>query len=446
LAFMVADAGVQMLLTTDNLVERLPEFTGQRFCFGPESLQAFSSDNPQPIVSADNLAYVIYTSGSTGTPKGVGVTRRALTNFLHAMLAGPGLSSDDVLLAVTTLSFDIAALELFLPLIVGARLVVVDRQAAADARQLTRTLEEERVTVMQATPSTWRMPVESGWRGGAGFKSFCGGEALAGDLADTLLHGGTELWNLYGPTETTIWSTCERIASGSPVTIGRGVANTQVYVLDEKLEPVAPRIAGELYIGGTGVARGYLGQAALTADRVVPDAWSGVAGARVYRTGDMVRWCSDGRLEYLGRSDQQVKIAGHRIEPTEVERVLNEHERVRQSVVVARAGAQGEKQLVAYVVGAAEQLTATELREHARERLPEYMVPHLFVALEQPPRTETERLLCGIWSRVLKVEQVGIHDNFFELGGHSLLATRLVSQLRKVFGVELALRTIFETP
>ena len=476
LSFMVENAGVQMLLTREHLVERLPAFTGQRFCFEPESLQDFNSDNPQSIVSADNLAYVIYTSGSTGTPKGVGITRRALTNFLQAMLAGPGLRGDDVLLAVTTLSFDIAALELFLPLVVGARLVVVDRQVAADARQLTRTLEQEAATVMQATPSTWRMLVESGWRGDAGFKILCGGEALAGDLAEALLQGGAELWNLYGPTETTIWSTAERVESGSQLTIGRGVANTQVYVLDENLEPVAPRVAGELYIGGFGVARGYLGQAALTAERFVPDAWSGVAGGRVYRTGDVVRWGSDGRLEYLGRSDQQVKVRGHRIEPREVERALNDHERVRQSVVVARDGAHGEKQLVAYIVAeGAGELTASELREHARTRLPEYMVPNLFVALEQlpltangkvdtrklpspesgsnlatqnytSPRTETERMLCGIWSNVLKIEQVGIHDNFFEVGGHSLLATQLVSQMREVFGVEIALRTIFETP
>src|SRR5215208_932476 len=323
------------------------------------------------------------------------------------------------------------------------------------------------------------MLIESGWLGKTGFRALCGGEVLTGELAEALLERGCQLCNLYGPTETTIWSTVEPVEQDTRVTIGRAVANTRLYVVDAWMEPVPIGVTGELYIGGAGVARGYMGDAGLTADRFVPDPWSGHVGARLYRTGDLVRWRADGRLEYLGRSDQQVKIRGHRIELGEVEAALNEHELVRAGVVVARAGAGpgADQQLIAYIVPANADEEKRELnrvlRQHLQERLPDYMVPNLFMELErlpltasgkvdrralpeppsycaetggiyEAPLTTVEEVLCHIWAEVLRLDQVGINDNFFELGGHSLLATRLLGRVQNAFEVRLTLRSLFE--
>jgi non-ribosomal peptide synthetase component F/thioesterase domain-containing protein/acyl carrier protein len=391
----------------------------------------------------------------------VQIPHRALLNFLLAMLREPGLTADDVILAVTTLSFDIAGLELLLPLIVGARVEIATREEASDAELLKKRLAG--VTVLQATPASWRMLLDAGWEGGD-LKALCGGEALPSDLAAKLLPRVSSLWNMYGPTETTIYSATRQVAheeEGTSIAVGGPIANTQLYVLDRRLEPVPIGVPGELCIGGEGLARGYLGSPDLTAERFVPDPF---AGGRMYRTGDLARWRPDGAIEFLGRIDFQVKVRGFRIELGEIEAALVAHPAVRQAV----AGLRGDR-LVAWVVAEAD----ADLREHLKGRLPDYMIPAAFVkrdafpltpsgkvdrkALPEPeivggergwvaPRGPVEELIAGIWSELLNVERVGAEDSFFELGGHSLLATQVASRLRRVFGVDMPVRQLFETP
>jgi|GEM_PF-628006 len=424
-------------------------------------------------VSPDNLAYVIYTSGSTGAPKGVGVPHGALVNFLRTMREAPGIAPDDVLMAVTTLAFDIAGLELLLPLTVGARVVVADRETAADPRRLAALLAKCGATVLQATPATWRMLLDAGWDGDRRLRALCGGEALDAELAGRLLPLVGELWNLYGPTETTVWSTAYRVndANGAPP-IGRPVANTRAYVLDRWAGSVEPGAAGELYLGGGGVARGYEGRPELTAERFVPDPYAAVPGSRAYRTGDRARHCPDGLLEYLGRADFQVKVRGHRVEPAEVEAVLARHPGVRQAVVVGRPDAAGTTRLVAYYVPEPEGETgALSLRDHLAARLPGYMVPSALMRLDRlpltpagkvdrrslpepeiaaagpdTPRTELQEVLAGIWAEVLGVERVGTRDDFFALGGHSLMVTQVAARVRRSLGVDLPFRDLFRAP
>ncbi len=356
LDFMLSDSGAEVVVTESTVA-------------------AGRGAVPVAPAGPDDLAYVIYTSGSTGRPKGVEIPNRALVNLLGAMADEPGLGPDDVLVAVTTVAFDIAGLEIWLPLVTGARVVVASRDEAADPHRLARLLGEAGATVMQATPVTWRALVEAGWRGGAGFKALCGGEALPVALADQLLDRGVELWNLYGPTETTIWSTALRVTTrGQPLGIGRPIANTTVHVLDAQLEPVAAGETGELHIGGAGLARGYRGRPDLTAERFVPDPFDPTPGARLYKTGDLARRRADGELEVLGRLDHQVKVRGFRVECGEVEAALEAHPAVRTAVVVAREDTPGDTRLVAYVVpgnadaGAAAALVAEweEVYDHAQ--------------------------------------------------------------------------------
>jgi amino acid adenylation domain-containing protein/non-ribosomal peptide synthase protein (TIGR01720 family) len=475
LKFMATDAELAVLLTQESLRElvELPEST-RLVCVEEPSIASCSKQNPETQVSTANLAYLIYTSGSTGTPKGVQITHQNVVNFLQSMSHAPGLTEHDTLLSVTTLSFDIAGLELFLPLTVGAQVVVASREVAADGEQLSTMLANTGATVMQATPATWRLLLETGWQGDQSLKMLCGGEALSGELAGRMLERGATLWNLYGPTETTIWSSAAQVMSGEGTpSIGRPIANTQAYVLDRELQLVPAGVSGELYLSGDGVARGYLNRPALTADRFVPNPFGQEPGARMYRTGDLVRYRSGGELEYLGRGDQQVKVRGYRVELGEIEGKLSEHEQVREAVVVVREE-DGDKRLVAYLVAQSAELQVSELRRYLKERLPAYMVPSQFVTLAELPltangkvnrralpapewthtevtekagaRTPVEAGLLDIWAAVLKVSEIGIHDNFFDLGGHSLLATQLVSRVRQTFAVELALRSLFERP
>ncbi|MBZ0167678.1 MAG: amino acid adenylation domain-containing protein, partial [Candidatus Omnitrophica bacterium] len=304
-------------------------------------------------VSADNLAYVIYTSGSTGKPKGVPITHRSVVNFLKSMRHEPGLTYEDVMLAATTISFDISVLEIFLPLICGARVRLVDRQTAADGQRLMQRLAG--VTVMQATPATWRLLIAAGWQGNPELTILCGGEAMPRDLAEQLSRRCKVLWNMYGPTETTVWSTLYRVPStlnraDNSVPIGRPIANTQIHILDERGHPVPEGHAGELCISGQGLARGYLHREDLTAEKFVDCAWDSTLG-RVYRTGDLARVKPDGDLEYLGRRDHQVKVRGYRIELGEIEAVLGNHPAVQAAAVVALEDGLGDKRLVAYVAG-----------------------------------------------------------------------------------------------
>ncbi len=472
-AYVLEDAGAVVVVTEPGVADRLPA-VGTRVLVGDEARDepgaAPASACP---ATAEGAAYVIYTSGSTGKPKGVVVPHRAVVNFLDSMRARPGLAPDDVLLAVTTLSFDIAALELFLPLTTGARVALADRETASDGGLLRDALAATGATAMQATPATWRMLLDAGWSGAPGLKALCGGEALPRELADRLLPLCGELWNLYGPTETTIWSAVERVGEGEePVSLGGPIANTRVYLLDRGGEPVPPGVPGELYVGGEGVTRGYLGRPDLTAERFVPDPFSPIPGARLYRTGDRARRRPEGALDYLGRTDHQVKVRGFRVELGEVEAALALHPEVGEAAVVAKEDASGHARLVAYLAGGR---VPAGLRDFLRERLPEHMMPSAFVALDPlprtpngktdrralaarevslpgaaegyvAPRTPEEEIVARAWSEVLGVERVGARDGFFELGGHSLLAMQVVSRVRAALGVEVPLRAVFDAP
>jgi acyl-CoA synthetase (AMP-forming)/AMP-acid ligase II/acyl carrier protein len=386
------------------------------------------------------------------------------------MAEEPGLTASDVVVAVTTLSFDIAGLELFLPLIVGARVEVATREEASDGAALRALLDRSGGTVLQATPATWRLLLEAGWAGHPGLRMFSGGEALPRDLADKLLVGGGTLWNLYGPTETTIWSTIERVTDGPAVAIGRPIANTQVYVLDRAGQRVPPGVLGELYIGGAGLAHGYLGKPGLTAERFVPDSVGSAPGARLYRTGDVARWLPDGRIECLGRLDHQVKVRGFRIELGEIEAALMAHPAIRAAAAAVHPDLAGEKRLVAYFVAEGEAPTASDLRKSLRKRLPEYMVPSFFVELDAmpltqnlkidrlglprtfgtpdlrdrhvPPASATEQRIAQIWQDVLGIDRVSADANFFDVGGHSLLAMKVIARIETGLGLRLNPRVL----
>ena len=371
IAFMVEDAQAPVLVTQQHLLAHLPGRGTRAVCLDTDVgvLTQQSQANPlSPVTSAD-LAYVIYTSGSTGRPKGVQILHRAVVNFLLSMAEQPGLGAEDTLLAVTTLSFDIAALELFLPLITGARVIVAGRDVVTDGEALREMLESSGTTVMQATPATWRLLLAAGWHGRSALKILCGGEALPLELARQLLPKAASLWNLYGPTETTIWSSVCKIEPGEEViSIGRPIANTQIYLLDAHLQPVPIGVPGELLIGGDGLARGYLHRPELTAERFIPDPWSSEPGARLYKTGDLARYRPDRTIEHLGRLDFQVKVRGFRIELGEIEAVLAQHPAVHQAVAVAREDVPGDKRLAAYVVQKSHTPGPDELEESGAEQ------------------------------------------------------------------------------
>jgi amino acid adenylation domain-containing protein len=483
LAYMLVDARPGVLLTQESLLARLPADGLVRICLDLE-VDAGASEAPAawpaaPAESSDpaTLAYVIYTSGSTGRPKGVEIEHRALASFLADMAGRLGLGPGDLLAAVTTISFDIAALEIFLPLIVGARVCLLPHEVAADGEALVRRLFEDGATVMQATPATWRMAVDAGLgRLPSRFKVLCGGEALPADLARALTERAAEVWNLYGPTETTIWSAAWRVPTEAErIVVGRPIANTSLSVLDRALRPVPIGAPGELTIGGANVGRGYRGRPDLAAERFLPDP-VGERGSRLYRTGDLARWLPGGTIEFLGRIDHQVKIRGFRIEPGEIEATLVRHAEIRQAVVVVREDLPGGRGLTAYLVPRGDAaLNPGELRAFLRGAMPEYMIPAAFVTIEAlplnangkldrqalpsprpglassetafvAPRDAVEQLVARTFCQVLGVERMSIYQNFFESGGHSLLATQVIVRLRRTLGIKLPLRVFFERP
>ncbi len=502
LAFMLEDSQLPVLLTQQNQLERLPKHHCQVVCIDTdeEIITRASESNPNTGVTPENLAYIIYTSGSTGNPKGVQIEHRAVVNFLNSMRQEPGLIESDVLLAVTTISFDIAGLELYLPLIVGARIVLVRREVASDAAELIKTLAKSGATVMQATPATWRLLLAAGWQGNKQLKILCGGEALTPVLANQLQKLVNSVWNVYGPTETTVWSAVYKVEPGNiRVPIGRPIDNTQIYLLDpdlcrkgDPIKPVPIGAPGELLIGGAGLARGYLNRPELNSEKFIPNPFSDQPGTRLYKTGDLARYLPDGNIECLGRIDHQVKIRGFRIELGDIEAALSQHPAVREAVVVAREDVSGDKRLVAYLVSdlSTEQaqiaqsveyiietqgLSLTHLRSFLQKKLPDYMVPSAFVVMDSLPLTPNgkvdrrslpapnpdrpvlnevfvapctmvEKQLAEIWAAVLGIEQVGIHDNFFELGGHSILAVQMLTKVQETFKVELPLLSLFQTP
>lgn len=473
LRFMLDDSKVQIIVTENSSLQSLPMTGADLVCV--DALDFERSDDTESCPSSpDDLAYVIYTSGSTGNPKGVQVTGGAVMNLLKSAGKTIAFTPNDRLLSVTTLSFDIAALEIFLPLISGGQLILAPQQTTSDGAMLAELIASSNATVMQGTPTIWRLLIESGWNGDKGLRILCGGEAMSRSLADALLARASHVWNFYGPTETTIWSAAWKVVPESPIAIGRPLANTQLYILDNQLHPVPVGVAGELHIGGKGLARGYLGRPDLTDAKFIPNPFGHDRESRLYKTGDWARYQPDGSVECLGRIDQQVKIRGFRIEPAEIETALRQHPLVVNSVVTAREDATGEKRLVGYLVTKNGPPPVAELRDFIRKKLPAYMVPTHFVVMKEfpltpnrkidahhlpapeelapaeghyvAPQNDLERALVEVWEEVLALRHIGVDDDFFDLGADSLSATRAFARINRRLAINLPLRAIFENP
>lgn len=477
LLFMVEDAKMPVLLTQESLQTNLTGHQAQIVCIDAEwaEIAQCPASPPLSAVGSDCLCYILYTSGSTGKPKGVQISHRNVVNFLCSMQERPGIQETDALLAVTTLSFDIAGLELFLPLMTGARVILAKKEDTYDGGRLLDYLEHAGVTVMQATPVSWRLLIAAGWNGSSPLKVLCGGEAMPLDLKTELTARSGSVWNMYGPTETTIWSTLDVVkADDEKITIGRPIANTQMYILNDAGQPAPIGIPDELYIGGEGVSRGYWNRSELTQERFLPNPFLDAPNARLYRTGDVARYLPDGRIEFFGRADQQVKIRGFRIELGEIEAVLMQHPAVRQAVVVARGT--DVPQLAAYLALHAEKTEpADELRAILKQNVPDYMIPTSFTILDElpltpngkvdrralpepenadsemltaltAPRNPREEQIAQIWQELLGVERIGIDHNFFHLGGHSLLAMQMAAKLSTALSIRMSVKDLFLSP
>ena len=473
---MVTMAKTPMLLTQLPLLDRFREWNLPKYCLQSccQKLDQYDDKNLEAISGSRNLAYILYTSGSTGVPKGVMNEHRSVINLLKSIADTVDFGSMETLLAVSALTFDISVLEIFLPLSTGNRVVIVSADVIRDGVRLSEALDRSHATFMQATPSMWRLMKESGWKGNMNLTVLCGGESLSPDLSEYLLGCARAVWNVYGPTETTIWSTAHRVTlSTRSSVIGRPLANTQAYVLDKSKEPLPIGEVGELFLGGLGVARGYLNQPELTAEKFLPDPFYSGGEARLYRTGDLAKWLLDGTLEFVGRIDHQIKLRGFRIELGEIETALMRFVEVHQAIVLAQEFGMGDMRLVAYVCGDAE-LSDSKLRIDLAKVLPQYMVPSLFVKIPRfpltssgkvdrkallntfvrceistqyiEPQTDLEKKIASIWCEILDVKQVGLHDNFFHLGGQSLTAARVVARLTETAGGAIPLRLLFEKP
>ena len=470
----------QCILTQPGLCPWLTDSTTSRIDLDPDgsSYAHYPTSNPTSAQSWLNLAYVIYTSGSTGVPKGVMVTHQSVSNLLHTLQKQVGVDSTTTLLAVTSLSFDISVFELFGPLIAGGRLVMISREMATDGLPLQTVLQSHAITLMQATPSTWSMLMQSKPSPlSRPIKILTGGEALTSNLANQLESWGASIWNVYGPTETTIWSTMwKRELHSRVISIGHPLANTSVFVVDQINELMPIGLTGEILIGGDGLARGYQHSPALTAEKFIPHPFSTEHGARLYRTGDRAKYRPDGTLDFLGRGDSQVKLRGYRIECAEIEMTLTTLPTIQKAIVLCREDQPGEKTLVAYVVPTdSAQPSQGDMTMWLKRTLPDYMIPSAFLMLQAlpltpngkvdrkalpapdqtqrigtepyaPPRTPMEELVVDIWRDLLNIDHIGVHDNFFELGGHSLLATQVVARLRPLSSATLSLRTFFDRP
>ncbi|WP_299421239.1 amino acid adenylation domain-containing protein [Sphingomonas bacterium] len=467
LDYIVGDAGAKVLLSERKLADTLPDCPLPRILI--DDIGDTADEAPSVAIAPGDLAYVLYTSGSTGHPKGVEISHGALINLLASMRDRPGFGAGDSLLAVTTLSFDIAMLELFLPLMAGGEVIVAPRRSAVDPRALIELIDSAHPTVMQATPATWRALIEAGWQGSPDLRILCGGEAFPRGLAEALLTRAAEVWNVYGPTETTIWSTIAHVTHGDgPVPIGRPIANTAIHILDAYGNTAPIGVIGELYIGGAGLAEGYRNRPDLTAERFLT-----VRGERLYRTGDLARYRPDGTILCLGRVDNDEKIRGYRVAVEEIEGALAKHPLIAAAAVRSWPDASGERALAAYVVphGEAPPDRAT-LRAHLAQTLPDYMVPSHFELLAALPMTpngkidrkalphpggnaavvvepaqgETEQALAAIWCDILRIPMVGRDDSFFDLGGHSLLVARLLVRIEQHWGRRVGMAEFFQSP
>ncbi len=491
LAYMLNDARPVVLITQQSLLEQLPEDTGPILCLDAPPLQTplkkASAENPRvPALNARHLMYIIYTSGSTGHPKGVCIEHRSFHNQLFSMAKRPGLKAGESILSISPLSFDISGLEIFLPLVVGGCTHLASSDLSLDPVNMLTYLRDKHIDVLEATPPTWRMlmsvPDHIAFK--KGFRAWCGGEPLQPDLAQRLNEHCTEVWNMYGPTETTVWSSCKRIVNS--INVGKPIDNVKFYVLDNHLNPVPVGVAGTLYISGHGVARQYWNNPELTAEKYIANPYATNADdQKIYDSGDLLRWCDNGELEYVGRTDHQVKVRGFRIELGEIENVMLEHVLVKQAVILAEGLVEGgsteEKQLIAYVVlsgkqvseGAATGELFDHLHHHAARALPQYMVPSAFVVLHAmpitpngkinrkalpkidqvmsrreyvAPKTDLEKQLCCIWADLLNIERVGVTDDFFRLGGNSLLAVQANIKIQARTQLNLSLKQLFLTP
>lgn len=476
LDFMLEDSGVSLVLTENLLIEKLSNLSSDQK-FSSLCLDYFSSEiekeSPEPLApncNESDLAYVIYTSGSTGKPKGVEIEHRALAHFLQQMALKPGILNTDKVLLITTFSFDISILEMLLPLSVGATCVIADDKAVYDGQELINLLERAGVTLMQATPSLWRLLLISGWQGNQNLKALSGGEALSQELAEKLMTIVGSLWNMYGPTETTIWSSCvEIIDAKKNISIGKAIGDTQLFCLDSFMRQTPIGVPGELYISGRGLARGYLKRPELTKQRFIEGLNIDGVTYRAYRTGDQVKFTHEGELECLGRLDSQVKLRGHRIELGEIENVLAGHESITQAAARIFQMSEDDLRLVAYYVPESDspQPTNTELRRFLTQSLPEYMIPQFFVSITELPRTvngkldrlalpdprsgtlinddnlvapesEAEIEVAKIWNDALGHDDpLSVSDNFFIVGGHSMLAVSVIAKIETVTGIRV---------
>jgi amino acid adenylation domain-containing protein len=478
--YILKNSGAKILCTTIAHAPKYQDFTDQhlfddiwitRHNYAPETPEI--EHNPQ------HLAYILYTSGSTGQPKGVAVERNSLVNLLLSIQQSPGITPDDIMLSITTISFDIAELELLLPLISGAQLIIVDNEVVKDGRALLGIIKQEKISILQATPFTWRMLLQSGWDERLPLKAFCGGEALPKDLAQKLLERCSELWNMYGPTETTIYSTIKKIsAQDELITIGHPIANTHVYVLDNDHKRLPDGIEGEIYIGGAGVARGYIGREDLTSERFIDDKLSGKKG-RLYKTGDWGKILFDGEIQYLGRIDHQIKIRGNRVEAEEVENALKQLKDIKEAVVILHEDSLGNKQLLAYVVvkdffsiRSHDKRSAT-WKNLLRNILPDYMIPAVFMvipniplmpngkldrkklplpslkSLSQPAKkikNTTQGIITQIIVKNTNFQKIGLDDNFIDMGIDSMRALMIIVDIEEQFDRRYPLTILIHHP
>ena len=479
--FMQQDASPLVVITQSPLREKFSFTATHVLCLDVEmpvsEVNALAESSPPPASSLDDIAYVLYTSGSTGKPKGVQIRHGALTNMLFAVSNDVALTSSDVVLATTTISFDISTYEMFAPLIAGAHLVVAPRSVAMDGKLLAKAISESGATLLQATPAGWQVLLEAGWEGQADLKMLTAGEPLTWTLAQRLLDRGAALWNLYGPTEATVYATGRQIFKDKKITVGRPLANCTAYVLDEHRQRVPIGAIGELFLGGIGVGAGYLNRPELTSEKFLPDPFSTELEARLYRTGDLARMLPNGEIDLLGRADNQIKLRGYRIELEEIEAVLDSHPSIGKSVAKVVNVGGGDEGLVAYVVPRdGNLLNARDWREHALRSLPWYMVPTSFMVVKsflltpngkvdrkalptfefsQPLEMEAgskvqedclELTILQLWRKFLNRPGIGLDDNFFQAGGHSLLAARMFAEINKKLGLKLPISHLLEAP
>lgn len=478
--FILDNSGAKLLCTVQKYSEQYAGIT-DKILFDNVLLNSRSQPYSEPDVEYDGneLAYILYTSGSTGQPKGVAIERHSLLNFLLSMQKEPGINQDDILLSITTISFDIAELELFLPLICGAQIVIVDNEVAKDGRALLEIIKTEQISIVQATPFTWRMILQSGWNKPLPIKAFCGGEALPKDLADKLLEKCTELWNMYGPTETTIYCTIKKILPKEDlITIGKPIDNTQVYILDKEQHQVPAGEEGEIYIGGEGIARGYVGRPDLTSERFIDDTFSG-SGGKIYKTGDWGKMLDNGEVQYLGRIDHQIKIRGYRIETEEIEYQLKNQRDIKDALIILHEDRLGNKQLVAYIIAKGyftpyqRDKKIGKWKNNLKNKLPDYMVPSVFILIprmplmpngkldrkklpipttkplsrsNKKPSTETEKKITQIILNNTDFEHIGINDNFIDLGIDSLIALTIIVGIEEQFHKRLPLTILVHYP